>query len=339
MEFKKYCSIENSYRDISRRHGLEQFGQETFLIQEKYHGANAQLIITKDTIKMAKRTAFLSPGEKFYNWEEVLSKYEVACRELFNKIKELGMFVEEISICGELVGGSYPHPDVAKNNTAAKIQKGIFYTPNNEFIAFDLKIDGHYIPLTEFYLLMGYINKIPVAPIKFTGNLAQCLEYPNEFQSEAYQLFNLPIIQNNVCEGTVIKALNKSLYFGNGQRVIYKNKNEKWTEKSQKKKHKTTDKQPLSAEALKLRENMVLLVNENRLRNVLSKMSGEITFKRFGEFMKLLSIDVREEFDKDYSHDLDELSLTEKKRVTKACSEAISSLLRKNMQNMIDGEF
>lgn len=34
-----------------------------------------------------------------------------------------------------------------------------------------------------------------------------------------------------MCEGTIVKTL-KTKYFGNGSRVILKNKNEKWTEKS-----------------------------------------------------------------------------------------------------------
>jgi len=42
---------------------------------------------------------------------------------------------------GELFGGAYPHKDVPANPKVKPVQTGIWYSPNIEFIAFDLAFE------------------------------------------------------------------------------------------------------------------------------------------------------------------------------------------------------
>ena len=67
--FKKYNSIENSYRkeflERLERNGLLD---ETYVVQEKVHGSNLSYFTTDGVnFRAAKRNGEIEKGEKFYN--------------------------------------------------------------------------------------------------------------------------------------------------------------------------------------------------------------------------------------------------------------------------------
>ena len=69
--------------------------------------------------------------------------------QVFKKIKEEFPETESIIIYGELYGGHYKHPEIASLKEAIRIQKGIDYCPENDFYAFDIKLnDTHYLDVT-----------------------------------------------------------------------------------------------------------------------------------------------------------------------------------------------
>jgi hypothetical protein len=78
---------------------------------------------------------------------------------------------------------------------------------------------------------VGYIY----AKTLFRGYLKECLKYPNKFQSQIPNWFGLTQFDDNICEGVVIRPV-ELCFFGNNARVMIKNKNEKWEEKSYQKK-------------------------------------------------------------------------------------------------------
>ena len=72
----------------------------------------------------------------------------------------------------------------------------------------------------------------------FRGTLAECLKHPNGFQSKIAEWLGLPAIEDNICEGIVIRPVTP-MYLRNGSRVLIKSKNERFAErKSVKKRNK-----------------------------------------------------------------------------------------------------
>ncbi|OJJ15040.1 RNA ligase, Rnl2 family [marine bacterium AO1-C] len=329
--FKKYTSIENTYRDefLDRIKG-HGFWEDEFIVQEKVHGANLSYWTTngKDFFS-AKRTAQLSNEEKFYNHDLILSeiqpKLESIWSDLTNEIEDLKQF----TIFGEVIGGDYPHQAVEADRKAIMVQKGIFYSPKNHFYAFDILINSE--TYLDVEVANHYFDKQDLLYAKtiFKGNIQACLDYPNDFNSTLPKEFNLPELTPNIVEGVVIKPI-KTRHFNNGVRVILKNKNEKWSEN--KKYHKTIkSEEALSEKVTKLQEAILTYVTENRLNNVLSKI-GEISPKDFGKVLGMFNKDVVEDFLKDYHHITDELEKKELKLVTKSFAKTAAELVKKRVQ-------
>lgn len=335
MEFKKYHSIENSYRKrfidkiVEEGHsGLE------YVVQEKIHGANFSFWMDQAKTECAKRSAFVKEGEGFFDFQDVKKKYYQNMRDLFQSFYNEGASV--VAVFGELYGGEYPHPDIPKNNQKA-IQKGVYYAPYQDFIAFDLKLDGLYMSVdfaNEVFEKFG----IPYVKTLFRGSLDDCLAYDNEYQTTISKEHDLPEIEGNVCEGNVIRPVDP-VFMWSGERLILKNKNEKFTEKQkQKPKGKQKKQVNISAEAKGAIDLASQYITENRLRNVLSKF-GEVGQKDFGKVMGLFTQDIIEDFMKDNEDMLESLEKKERKMVTKSVGQNAAKLLRSNFLNILDGEF
>lgn len=328
--FKKYNSIENTYREKTvEQVYLHGYGDETFVVQEKVHGSNFSFITDGHSISVAKRSGLIHEDEKFNNYEYVLNKYKNSVREIFRLVKSLLPETETISIFGELFGGSYEHPEVANLKNMTRIQKGVFYSPENEFYAFDICINqteylnvrtaNHFFEKTEMFY----------AKTLFEGDFKSCLAYPNTFESKIPEWLGLPRIEGNVCEGVVIKPV-VNRFFKGGSRVIFKNKNEKWSEKTSVKKGTIKKFKGIEALSEKDKETVKLLlgyVNENRLMNVQSKL-GEFTPKLTGKFIGLLSQDALTDFKTDHETDWLSVEKEQKKIMTKILNKEATTVVK-----------
>jgi len=336
MDFKKFTSIENSYRQKEIQSIQINFPKETFVVQEKIHGSNFSFWTDGKTVRCAKRSGFIKENESFFNYEKVLDRYEKHILYLFEELKTdnyLNDDLQELTIFGEIYGGNYPHPDVDRVDVSS-VQRGVYYSPDVEFIAFDIKANGNYIGFKKFKTVC-MVGKIPFLDALAVGTLEECLAIGNEYPSTLPEMHGLPEIEGNGCEGNVIRPL-EVLYFGNGQRVILKNKNEAFAEKKKgPKKIKVEVEVPEEIQELQL--EAVQYINDNRLRNVLSKV-GEVTQKDFGRLLGLLSKDVMEDLAKDFPKVL-ELNNTEKKMVTRLLNNECGNLIRPNFANIIDGNY
>lgn len=330
--FKKYSSIENSYRQkYINKIQMNIKPDSEFVVTEKVHGANFSIYVSGNgDIKCAKRTAFLKEGEQFYNHDVVLQKLSKKVLDMFWFFKSC--FHEELVICGEICGGSYPHESVDRLNVK-KVQRGVFYSNDIEFIAFDIRLDGEYINHNNFIDLCEEFG-IMTAPEVFRGSLTDCLNYTNEYQTKVPDMLGLPTIDNNICEGNVIKPLFPK-YLPNGNRVIIKNKNNRFSEKQ---KSETVKKDKTLPEHIQSTINdMQQFVNDNRLRNVLSKI-GSVSQKDFGKVLGLFVKDILEDFSKEYDS-YDKLEDSEKKTVNKNINKLCANHIRTNFMNIVDGEF
>lgn len=301
IQFKKYSSIDNAItRDFMERVWAEMPEDLEWVVQEKVHGANTSFLCDGEDVKFAKRTSVLSEDDKFYDFQSMLEAYKPRVLSLFKIIRETHPAVSAISVFGEMFGGRYAHEGVPAIKGLTLIQKGVNYTPTHEFYGFDIYVfEGE----TGSYLAVDEVNSLFEAEGFFyarslmRGSLAECLKYPNAFQSKISQWLGLPDIDDNICEGVVIRPVTPQ-YLRNGSRVLIKSKNARFAEKkSIKARNKLfTEPVPYSDSLKALLPELETYVTENRLNNVISHI-GEVTLpKDFGKIMGMFSKDILEDF-------------------------------------------
>ncbi|MEC4048603.1 RNA ligase, Rnl2 family [Flavobacterium sp. SUN046] len=334
MEFRKYNSIENAYqKGILEQIIIHGFEKGTYIVQEKVHGANFSFFTDGKTIKIAKRTDFIQEREEFYNAQKILKNYQEKIIMLFEKVKEHYPEITHIVVYGELFGGSYKHPDVKTIPHAIKVQKGIEYCPDNEFYAFDIKLDNNKLVdveiANEFFESLGFLY----AKTLFKGSLKEALAYPNTFNSTIPEYFGLPSLTDNIAEGVVIKPI-VAKHFGNEARVILKNKNEKWSEKSKTKNRTTVSKTVVfTPSAQAVWDELESYITTNRLYNVLSKI-GEFHPKITGQLVGLFAKDVLNEFMKDQKESFLDLEKETQKAITKQLNKAVIKIIKEEFMTL-----
>lgn len=320
--FKKYSSIENSYdQKLVEKTNIEFPGEE-FVCEEKIHGSNMSFVVDREfNVSAAKRTDLIKEGETFYNYERPFEKNKENIIALARDIMTNDKDILFISVFGELCGGHYPNFDKIKN--VSLVQKGIYYNPDQCFIGFDICVfyeneTAKYVDVDDKYKLFEKHN-ITYSKELFRGSLNECLEYNNEYISTIPSYFGLPEVENNICEGNVIKSV-KSLNFRNGSRVILKNKNSRFSEIKNSPKPKDAIKQELPENIQNCLNEMIKFVNENRLNNVISKI-GEVSMpKELGRVNGLFTKDALEDYLKIHGEDFNKLEKDDRKRLQKLLS-------------------
>lgn len=168
----------------------------------------------------------------------------------------------------------------------------------------------------------------------FQGTLVECLKYPNAFQSKISEWLGYPSIEDNICEGVVIRPITP-MYLRNGDRVLIKNKNERFAEKKSIRKRNKMLEVPIeqSPELISLIDEISQFVTENRLANVVSHIGEVHVPKDFGKIMGLFAKDALEDFMKEYSEDYLNLEKTEQKMLNKALNQMSIELVKKEYMN------
>ncbi len=334
MQFLKYTSIENSYRDKfiqMIRDENKDSGQ--WVVMEKIHGAQLSFYYNGSELKASSRTMFLTDDIDFFNYQKVMADNRDKIEKLYSLIqseyREKKKEISQMIVYGELFGGSYPHPDVPKVKTAKRLQKGVFYHPDNLYYAFDLRVDAQYLNVEDTNRLFEAVGLFYAKPI-FVGSFDECLKYPNKFPSTIAHRLGLPDIEDNIVEGIVIKPVEPR-FLDVGERIILKSKNEKFIERKSRKKRPKKQEVKISEKGEQLYHEMETLVTENRLHNVLSKreeMPYPLPKDYFGDIMKAFIGDVMEEFNKDYQADYDQLDAKEQKKISKQLNQSAAKLIR-----------
>jgi Rnl2 family RNA ligase len=338
LEFKKYSSIENDFnKEFMELVTAEMPTDLQYVVQEKVHGLNASFLCDGQSVRFAKRTAALDDDEKFYDFQELLDDYRERVLRLFNKIKDRYPDTDHISVFGEMFGGVYRHKDVKRNVHLSLIQKGVCYSPVHDFYGFDIYLctnnGARFLPVAEVNELFeseGFFY----ARTLFQGTLDECMKYPNKFQSKIAEWLGLPAIDDNICEGIVIRPVTP-MYLKRGSRVLIKSKNERFSEKkSLKEYNKLFSVVPEYSKELKeLIEGVAIYVTENRLVNVVSHI-GEVHIpKDLGKIMGLLSKDALEDFLKEYGEDYSSLERSEQKLLNKELNKFATELVKQVYMN------
>lgn len=317
MKFTRYSSIENSYREKFIDKLIEEDKVKgEWVVTEKMHGSNLSLWAERSEdgnhiVRVAKRSEFIEEHatSKFFRSDLILAEY----RDAMIKLLEIHDQANIVSVHGEIFGGVYPHPDVPRNKEVSKVQKGVYYSPDIEFRAFDLKINGSFVDYHCFLANLGLVG-IPTVSELFMGTMGRCLEYSNEFQTNVPGELDLPVIENNICEGVVLKPIMPA-FLMDGSRVILKNKNDKFKEVSKSTKIRAP-KEEIPKEVLELAKIASTYCTENRVCNVVSKI-GEVSMRDFGLVMKNSNLDVIEDFMKDHEITYQVLSKSAQKYIMK----------------------
>ena len=230
IQFKPYPSIGNAADAewMARvRENVERENMETktlFSVQEKVDGANVSFLCDDLDVRMARRTAILSPLEPFFGYQEVLERYSGHVYHIYNLVRLAYPEVTSIAVYGELFGGAYPHPDVALVPSARPVQKGVWYAPGHDFYAFDIYVftnhGGFFLPVEEANSLFSTAGLL-YARNRFIGLLDDCLSCPHVFPTSLPAELGLPPIDGNLCEGVVLKPLTPIL-LQDGTRVAIK---------------------------------------------------------------------------------------------------------------------
>ncbi len=331
MAFIKYNSIENAYQqkvvDAICTYGYSNLD---WVVLEKAHGANLSFVIDQHTVQCAKRTALLGQKEftTFYNAGEVFKRYSLAARKLWELVSNNA---DCIIIYGELIGGHYPGKDIPTKETKM-VQRGVYYCPQNDFYAYDIRVVKDatstyldYDTCTALFTQVGFTYAKPLQ----RGKLDKLLEWSNIHkadQSTIPQYFGLPAVADNIREGHVLKPVFNE-FMPNGNRVILKDKNEKYSERTRKPRQQTVAKNP--AELQEAINDVLNYVTDTRLDNVLSKVGPDVTQRDIGKLMGLLTQDVLQDWEKDWERP--PLPKELQKKLHKTVNSEACKLIRKRL--------
>lgn len=272
MEFKSYNTIENAYPKYIDFIKEKKYCDENdeWIATEKIHGANFSALTDGTNLSWCRRTGILTENEKFYGHERETKNIEDSIKTLFAKIKEVLPNLIQLQVFGELFGGAYPHNDVPKVMGVSKVQDGIYYHPDIQFMIFDALYTTSQ-PNEKKYLdydtLISFLADVSLkfCPILKRGKLDDLMKLDPYFQTTIADLFGLPKIENNFAEGYVLKP-TKTVYLLNGSRLALKLKRSNLSEV-------ITNQE--AAKSNNVKEIIFGYLNENRLASVKSKLTDE----------------------------------------------------------------
>jgi Rnl2 family RNA ligase len=307
MEFKKFTSLENTYRqNLIDKVLLEGFDEQRWIVTEKIHGANFSFWYDGEDFKVASRNQFVDGT--FYNCQSVINKYEQKIKDWYNN-NPCSMIV----IYGELYGQG--------------IQKEVVYG-EKDFAAFEFIVDGIILNKVDSAWL-AYEVGVPFTPILYKGSFKECVDAENKFQS---LLTPKGFEGENFAEGVVIEPVIPA-WFKNGSRVYFKNKTEAFTEKKNKKEHKPAV--GLSEVEQALLDNILEYNSPQRVSNVISKI-GQITNKDFPKILGLTIQDILEDFQKETSTDVKKVAEENYKLWSKSLQNEVTKTVREEFVKHLD---
>lgn len=310
MQFKKFSSLENTYRtNLIEKVVEEGIPTDDWIVTEKVDGANFSFWCDGEQVEVASRNQFVDGT--FYGCQEVVD--EIAPKILaFCSDNNT-----QIVIYGELYGGG--------------IQKRVNYGKKS-FVAFDVHCVNSNTPVDkEFAIDLCERIGIPFAPVLFRGSFEDCLAVNNTFKShltpEGYD-------GANIAEGVVIEPVNPA-WFRNGSRVYFKNKSEKFSEKKETTKVDVAQELSLSEASQSVLHNLTPYVTESRVVSVISKI-GKVGTKDFQRIMGLAVQDAIEEYEKDAEANVKDVCGEEWKAVLKMLTGLSAHIVRSEFVKHID---
>ena len=305
--FKKYSSIENSYRQKHIEKVLSWYPEVAnmkYSIREKIDGSNLQLYFEPGAqMKVGKRSKFLDEGENFFEVWDTLNKYIEETSILQNIADTNGC---TIRVFGEIYGQG--------------VQKRVKYGEEKYYAIFDIELDGALVTQEELETFCGdhKLDHLLVPLLGYADSLVEALQFNVDFDSKVLG------IENNPSEGVVIKPYDKEIVLGNGSRFILKKKSDAFSDKMSIK--PGSKKAEEASHVIQAKAVFQGYINENRIKDLFSKHGELEDMSQFGQYIKLTIEDAKEDFLKDF--DTSHLDEKELKNVFKSGGKQAALLLR-----------
>jgi len=304
MKFKKYSSLENTYRQKAVD-SCHELGIHEWVGLEKVDGANMSFLVdSKMKMSVASRNLVLEKTSEgvygFYGCTEIVDNVKDSMRHIAH------MCEGPVRIYGEFFGTG--------------VQKRVDYG-DKRFQVFDIELEDGTVLDWDIVKHLCEEANLEHVPELARGTLAEMLDISPEFTSKLCE---------DAAEGLVIKPLHGSANFGNGSRAILKQKSKAHSEKSSVPKK---PKEPLSPALEKLYMTMSTFLTQNRLQNVLSKV-GKVYTKDFGKVMGMLVQDAKEDFEKEYH----EIGKDDWKAISKGVTKLASEVVKCDWLNTLDNQ-
>ncbi len=330
MDFRSYGSIKAAYDEQTVQAAiLRGLAKGPWIATEKIHGANFALWVDAEGIRCARRTDFLASGDRFHGWEAIREGLAEGVRAIFERLSaERG--AARVVIYGELFGGEYPHPEVERLPDSAPVQRGVYYSPEVRFYAFDLVVEAeggaYYLDIFEANALFEAQGFLYAEPLH-TGDLRSLLAEPNDFVTLLPERFGLPPIESNLSEGLVIRMGGDHPV--DRSRFIFKSKNPRFAELVEKVVRPHRPKAPsgvdqLSPEAKAAHAELLRYLSPARMDAVRSK---ELEDAPLPKLMGLCVRDALKDFSADQPGVLKALDKAERKVLNRALTLAVAELL------------
>ncbi len=206
-KFVEYDKIETSSAKWSSAYSKVK----KWAVTEKVHGANFSFIYNSSTnmIKYGKRTGLLKPLDNFFNFKSILPKTMPQIEKIIELVRASKINFSKLIVYGELFGGLYP----GYQSEYIPVQKGVCYSPNLHFYAFDIYIGdyngqpGYYLDFAKSIEIFKSSGILYAEPLAVFNKLSDALNYPIGFQSTIPKKLGLEPISNNKAEGIVVKSM------------------------------------------------------------------------------------------------------------------------------------
>lgn len=284
MDFKKFTSIENTYRQKFIDKFIFPEGCE-FVAREKLDGANIQLLFTPGKpMKVGKRTAYIEENEDFYDIWNTLNKYKV---ELDGFQRYCDSLNEPIRIYGEIYGQG--------------VQKRVKYGSEKYIALFDAEIGEKLLTQEEFELFIINFRNINNNP-----NYETLLPKSYGIFSKLSDALSIDVenMERSGAEGVVIQAYNHNVYNKHGERFIVKKKSNAFEDTRQDAIARGAGRaEPKEGDVIySLNRKFREYINKNRILDIYAKYGPITEPKQIGDYIKYTLDDAKTDFLKD--HDL-----------------------------------
>ena len=340
VSYEKISSNFNKYKLTEADYRL--FKKTDWIVTEKIHGANFCLISNGVRVDFAKRKETLSSKDDFFGYQIIAEQLKIKALAIFEAVKSINSRVEQISIYGELFGGEYPHPKIEANPNVKAIQTGVYYSPNIEFMAFDIAYieegqERNYLDCDRFIDICESADLLYI-PILFRGKYEEAVAYKTEFTTTIPKVLGLPLLDiENLAEGIVIKpAHNFFIETSKGKlRPVLKLKISQFAEdkrfhQAQKwnyNNYESVEQSDLTSD--RLEAEALNLVTLNRFNNLISKIGKPIkkNKKQRNYILQLYVKDVIEDLEENLDIVVAELETSDREKLIDAIEQQAKKLI------------
>ena len=294
MSFTKYTSIDNSYNNKLLSKIASQINPNLKLVAlEKVHGANFSVTYNRkdDSVRFAKRSGFLEEGESFYSHGNIKDKLQemiiAISRTCINNI---------ITVYGEICGGWY---DSVQAPHTSRVQAEVQYSSETSFIAFDLMVDGRYVPYSMAKAFCEAVGFTFAPEVLHSFTIEDIHKVNENFITKVPALLGMEKeLENNFAEGVVIRPHSEEITLSNGSRFILKKKSAQFSEKESVAKPVQIPVEYSTQVTTQIKQ-ILPYINQIRMSNVLSKEGSSFSGKDFSRILGLFVQDILNDFNKD----------------------------------------